>query len=78
MKKFVKLLNLKENSVASLQEELLKKLREHFDFRMQLKLDQLKNFHILKMVRRSIASIKNCLSVNRDMYKQHVKDKENK
>lgn len=63
MKKFMQLLNLKENNnILSLQEELLKKLRDHFNFRMQLKLNQLKKFHMLKIVRHDIASIRNCLS----------------
>lgn len=62
MKKFVRLPNLTENSFASLRKELSQKLRELFDCRMQLKLGQWKKIHILRMMRRNIASIKNLLS----------------
>lgn len=61
MKKFTKSLNLKKGSVTLLQKELLKILREQFNFRMQLKLGQLKKVHILRETRRNIASIKHSL-----------------
>lgn len=62
MRKFIKLLNLKEKNTVSLQAELLKKLQEKFNLRIQLKLGQLKKIHILKKTSRNIASIKHCLS----------------
>lgn len=78
MKKFIKLLDLNKNGVTSLQMELLRKLQDYFNFRMQLKLGHLKQFHMLKIVRRNIASIKHFLSRNRNMYMQNIKNKENK
>lgn len=58
----MRLLNLKQDSVVSLQVELLRKLREKFDLLMQLKLGQWKKVHMLRTVSRDIASIKYLLS----------------
>ncbi|URJ25692.1 50S ribosomal protein L29 [Blochmannia endosymbiont of Camponotus sp.] len=68
MNNIIKLLNQKKNdtvTVTSLQSELVKALREHFNLRIQLKSGQLKQLHLLKKVRRNIASIKNYLSNNK-------------
>ncbi|URJ24627.1 50S ribosomal protein L29 [Candidatus Blochmanniella camponoti] len=65
MNNIIKLLNQKKNdaiTVTSLQSELLKVLREHFNLRIQAKSGQLKQLHLLKKVRRNIASIKRYLS----------------
>lgn len=58
----MRLLNLKQDSVVSLQAELLRKLREQFDLLMQLKSGQWKKVHMLRAVSRDIASIKYLLS----------------
>ncbi|URJ29245.1 50S ribosomal protein L29 [Blochmannia endosymbiont of Camponotus modoc] len=68
MNNIIKLLNQKKNdtiTVVSLQSELVKVLREHFNLRIQAKSGQLKQLHLLKKVRRNIASIKNYLSNNK-------------
>lgn len=62
MKKFMQFLQVKENNCISLQEELLKKLREQFNIRMQLKMNQYKKVHMLRVLSRDVASIKNFLS----------------
>lgn len=67
MNNITKLLHQKNNgTIASLQSELVKILREHFNLRMQAKSGQLKQLHLLKKVRRNIASIKNYLSNNKE------------
>ncbi|URJ31954.1 50S ribosomal protein L29 [Blochmannia endosymbiont of Camponotus modoc] len=68
MNNIIKLLNQKKNdtiTTVSLQSELVKVLREHFNLRIQAKSGQLKQLHLLKKVRRNIASIKNYLSNNK-------------
>lgn len=68
MNNIIKLLNQKKNdtiTTTSLQSELVKILREHFNLRIQAKSGQLKQLHLLKKVRRNIASIKNYLSNNK-------------
>ncbi|AGC03482.1 50S ribosomal protein L29 [Candidatus Blochmanniella chromaiodes str. 640] len=68
MNNIVKLLNQKKNdtiTVTLLQSELVKVLREHFNLRIQAKSGQLKQLHLLKKVRRNIASIKHYLSNNK-------------
>lgn len=62
MKRFIKFSNLKEENVTLLQTDLLKQLREQCNLRMQLKLGQLKKVHMLRKIRRNVASIKNGLS----------------
>lgn len=64
MKNFTRSLRLKDNkvSISFLQAKLFKKLREQFDYRVQLKLGQFNKCHVLKKIGRDIASIKNVLS----------------
>ncbi|URJ23050.1 50S ribosomal protein L29 [Blochmannia endosymbiont of Camponotus sp. C-003] len=66
MNNIIKSLNQKKNNtVISLQSELIKALREYFNLRIQSKAGQLKQLHLLKKVRRHIASIKNYLANNK-------------
>ncbi|WP_331828358.1 50S ribosomal protein L29 [Candidatus Blochmannia sp. SNP] len=68
MNKIIKSLNQKqENVINSFKEELMKVLREYFNLRIQAKAGQLKQLHLLKKVRRNIASIKHYLSNNEKM-----------
>jgi len=53
---------LKEKSVAELQEELLGLLREQFNLRMQQSSGQLAQTHLLKEVRRNIARVKTVIA----------------
>lgn len=61
MKKFIRLLNLKNYDSTLLQQKLLEKLKEQFMLRTQLKLGQLNKSHMLKTVRRNVAFIKTYL-----------------
>ncbi|URJ32884.1 50S ribosomal protein L29 [Candidatus Blochmannia vicinus] len=68
MNKIIKSLNQnKKNVITSFREELMKVLREYFNLRIQAKAGQLKQLHLLKKVRRNIASIKHYLSNNKNM-----------
>ncbi|URJ27989.1 50S ribosomal protein L29 [Candidatus Blochmannia vicinus (nom. nud.)] len=68
MNKIIKSLNQnKKNVITSFKEELMKVLREYFNLRIQAKAGQLKQLHLLKKVRRNIASIKHYLSNNKNM-----------
>ncbi|MBC9129789.1 50S ribosomal protein L29 [Frischella sp. Ac48] len=53
---------LREKSVEELNTELLDKLREQFNLRMQLASGQLQQTHLVKQVRRDIARIKTLLT----------------
>lgn len=57
----------KKNTFTSCKEELISVLREYFNLRIQAKSGQLKQLHLLKKVRRNIASIKHYLSNNKNM-----------
>ncbi|URJ30170.1 50S ribosomal protein L29 [Blochmannia endosymbiont of Camponotus sp.] len=68
MNKIIKSLNQKKkNVITSFKEELIKVLREYFNLRIQAKSGQLKQLHLLKKVRRNIASIKHYLSNNKNI-----------
>ncbi|URJ30935.1 50S ribosomal protein L29 [Blochmannia endosymbiont of Camponotus sp.] len=68
MNKIIKSLNQKKkNVITSFKEELIKVLREYFNLRIQAKAGQLKQLHLLKKVRRNIASIKHYLSNNKNI-----------
>ncbi|WHL24907.1 MAG: 50S ribosomal protein L29 [Candidatus Blochmannia vicinus] len=69
MNKIIKPLNQKkqENVITSFKAELIKVLREYFNLRIQAKAGQLKQLHLLKKVRRNIASIKYYLSNNKNI-----------
>lgn len=53
---------LREKNVQELQTELLSLLREQFNLRMQLASGQLKQTHLLKQVRRTVARVKTLLA----------------
>jgi large subunit ribosomal protein L29 len=54
--------DLREKSVAELNEELMNLLREQFNLRMQAATGQLQQTHTLKAVRRDIARVKTVLN----------------
>lgn len=58
----MKIKELREKSVAELQQELLGLLREQFNLRMQRGSEQLARTHLLRDVRRSIARVKTLLT----------------
>ncbi|MGF1765263.1 50S ribosomal protein L29 [Aliivibrio kagoshimensis] len=58
--------DLREKSVAELNEELLNLLREQFSLRMQTATGQLQQTHTLKTVRRDIARVKTVLTEKAD------------
>ncbi|URJ25276.1 50S ribosomal protein L29 [Candidatus Blochmannia ocreatus (nom. nud.)] len=64
--KLKKIYNEATNNVSS-QLELINMLREYFNLRLQLKSNQLKQPHLLKKVRRNIASLKHYLSKNNNI-----------
>ena len=53
---------LKEKSIEELNTELLSLLREQFNYRMQASTGQLKQTHLLKIVRRNIARVKTVIT----------------
>ncbi|WMY95858.1 MAG: 50S ribosomal protein L29 [Arsenophonus sp.] len=53
---------LRKKSIKDLRIELLHSIREKFNLTMQLKSGQLKQFHLLKQIRRHIARIKTLLT----------------
>ncbi|EIJ43458.1 ribosomal protein L29 [Beggiatoa alba B18LD] len=53
---------LRQKSIAELNDELLALLREQFNLRMQKANDQLKRYSQFKVVRRDIARIKTLLT----------------
>ena len=53
---------LREKSVAELNEALLELLREQFNLRMQNSTGQLTQTHLIKNVRRDIARVKTILN----------------
>lgn len=53
---------LREKSVEQLQEQLIKLLREQFEYRMKQATDQLGQTHVLKRTRKDIARLKTVLS----------------
>ncbi|PJC85756.1 50S ribosomal protein L29 [Vibrio sp. HA2012] len=54
--------DLREKSVAELNDELMNLLREQFNLRMQAATGQLQQTHTLKAVRRDIARVKTVLN----------------
>ena len=58
--------DLREKSVAELNEELMNLLREQFNLRMQAATGQLQQTHTLKAVRRDIARVKTVLNEKAD------------
>ncbi|MBL4830254.1 MAG: 50S ribosomal protein L29 [Aliivibrio sp.] len=58
--------DLREKSVAELNEELLNLLREQFSLRMQTATGQLQQTHTLKTVRHDIARVKTVLTEKAD------------
>ncbi|WP_159714576.1 50S ribosomal protein L29 [Blochmannia endosymbiont of Camponotus nipponensis] len=68
MRNIIKSLEQKTNgTITSIQSALINALREHFNLRIQAKVGQLKQLHLLKKVRRDIASIKSYLSNNKNI-----------
>ncbi|UDG81092.1 50S ribosomal protein L29 [Candidatus Hartigia pinicola] len=61
----MKVQELRKKNVEELQSELLNLLREQFNFRMQVANGQLKQFHLVKQVRRNIARVKTLLTEKR-------------
>ncbi len=53
---------LRENSVAELQQTLLDLLKEQFNLRMQQGTGQLSRPHLMKQVRRDIARVKTIIN----------------
>jgi large subunit ribosomal protein L29 len=58
----MKIKELRDKTVAELQQELLGLLREQFNLRMQRGSEQLARTHLLRDVRRNIARIKTLLT----------------
>lgn len=54
--------NSQRSSTLLLRKQLMDQLREYFSLRIQLKMGQLKQLHLLKKSRREIATLKFCLS----------------
>ncbi|WP_348666370.1 50S ribosomal protein L29 [Arsenophonus symbiont of Ornithomya chloropus] len=53
---------LRKKNIEDLKIELLHSMREKFNLTMQLSSGQLKQFHLLKQIRRHIARIKTLLT----------------
>ncbi|WMY94985.1 MAG: 50S ribosomal protein L29 [Arsenophonus sp.] len=53
---------LRKKNIEDLKSELLHSIREEFNLTMQLRSGQLKQFHLLKQIRRHIARIKTLLT----------------
>ena len=58
----MKIIELRKKNVIELNAELLNLSREYFNLRMQLSSGKLKQSHLIKKVRKSIAQVKMLLS----------------
>lgn len=61
----LEILEKNHGNLLLIQKKLINMLREYFSLRMQSKMGQLKQLHLLRQSRRNIASFKSNLSNNK-------------
>lgn len=67
--KFLGNIKNSQDKISLLNKKLINILREYFNLRIQLKMGQLKQLHLLKKSRRDIVSLKSYLSKNKNIDK---------